>query len=52
MTSNYIWNCGTPHERVATEEEFDSIKKDLHSGFVRDRGKNSIFTQAMMRDRT
>jgi len=52
MTSNYIWDCCTPREPVATEEEFDSIKKDVHSRFVRDRGKNSIFTQVMMRCRT
>jgi hypothetical protein len=39
MTSNYIWDCGTPHERVATEKEFDRITKDIHYEFVKDRGK-------------
>jgi hypothetical protein len=40
MTSNYIWDYGTPHECVATEEEFDRICKGWR--------KNSIFTQGMM----
>jgi hypothetical protein len=36
MTSNYIWDYGTTHECVATEEEFDRIMKDIHYEFVRD----------------
>jgi len=39
MTSNYIWNCGTPHECVATEEKFDRITKGNHFEFVKDGGK-------------
>jgi len=39
ITSNYTWDCGTPHERVATEEEFDRITKDIHYEFVKDGGK-------------
>ena len=39
MTSDYIWDYGTPHERVATEEEFDRITKDVHYEFVKDGGK-------------
>jgi hypothetical protein len=35
MTSNYIWDYGTPRERVATEEEFDRIT-DIHHEFVKD----------------
>jgi hypothetical protein len=36
MTSEYVWDYGTPHERVATEEEFDRITKDIHYEFVKD----------------
>jgi len=36
MTSNYIWDCGTPRERVATEEGFDRITKDIHYEFIKD----------------
>jgi len=36
MTSNYIWDYGTPRERVATEEEFDRIMEDIHYEFVKD----------------
>jgi hypothetical protein len=36
MTSNYVWEYGTQHERVATEEEFDKITKDIHYEFVKD----------------
>ena len=36
MTSNYIWDYGTPRERVAIEEEFDRITKDIHYEFVKD----------------
>jgi hypothetical protein len=39
MTSNYIWDYGTPHERVAMEEECDRITKDIHYEFVKDGGK-------------
>jgi hypothetical protein len=39
MTSDYIWDCGTPHERVATEEKFDRISKVIHYKFVKDGGK-------------
>ncbi|PNF26302.1 hypothetical protein B7P43_G02664, partial [Cryptotermes secundus] len=39
MTSNYIWDYGTSHERAATEEEFDRITKDIHYEFVKDGGK-------------
>lgn len=39
MTSNYIWDYGTPHESVTTEEEFDRITKDIHYEFVKDGGK-------------
>jgi hypothetical protein len=39
MTSNYIWDYGTPHERVATEEELDRITKDIHYEFVKEGGK-------------
>jgi len=30
MSGNYIWECGTPHERVETEEEVDRIMKDIN----------------------
>jgi hypothetical protein len=36
MTSSYIWDYGTQHERLATEEEFDKITKDIHYEFVKD----------------
>jgi len=39
ITSNHIWGCGTPHERVETEEEFDRIMKSIHYVFVKDGGK-------------
>jgi hypothetical protein len=39
MTSDYIWDCGTPHERVAIEELFDRLMKDIHYEFVKDGGK-------------
>jgi hypothetical protein len=39
MTSNYIWDYGTPRELVATEEEFDRVTKDIHLEFVKDGGK-------------
>jgi hypothetical protein len=38
MTSNYIWDCSTPHEHVATEE-FDRITKDIHYELVKYEGK-------------
>jgi hypothetical protein len=38
MTSDYIWDSGTPHERVATEEEFDKIIEILYE-IVWDGGK-------------
>jgi len=44
LTGNYIWDNGTPHECVETEEEFDGITKGIHYEFVKDRGKNSVFT--------
>jgi len=37
-TSKYIWDCGTPHERVATVGEFDRIM-DIHYEFIKDGGK-------------
>jgi len=39
MKGNYIWDCGKPHERVATEEEFNRIMKDIHYEFVKNGGK-------------
>ena len=39
MTSNCVWYCSTPHECVATEEEFDRKTKDIHYEFVKDGGK-------------
>ncbi|KAJ9580414.1 hypothetical protein L9F63_003938 [Diploptera punctata] len=39
MTSDYLWDYGTPKERIATEEEFDRINKDIHYEFVKDDGK-------------
>ena len=39
MTGNYIWYCGTPHERVQTEEEFDRIMNVIHYVFVKEWGK-------------
>jgi hypothetical protein len=39
MTGNYIWDCGTPHESVETEEEVDRIMKGVHYEFVKDGGK-------------
>jgi hypothetical protein len=39
MTSDYIWDCGTPRERVATEEEFDRISKGIHYEFIKGGGK-------------
>jgi len=41
MTSDYIWDYGTPHERVATEERFDR-KTDIHYEFERMEEKFSI----------
>ena len=35
ITSDYIWDYGTPHESVAMEEEFDRIMKDIHYEFVK-----------------
>jgi len=32
------WDCGTPHECVATEEDFDRIM-EIHYEFVREGGK-------------
>ena len=52
MTSNYIWDCGTPHEHVTMEEEFAKITKDIHYKFVKDGGKHSIFTPCMIQHRT
>jgi hypothetical protein len=39
MTSDYIWDCGTAHECVSNEEEFDRIMKDIYYEFVKDGGK-------------
>jgi len=39
MTSKYIWDCGTPHECVDSEVEFDRIMKDIHFKFGKDGGK-------------
>jgi hypothetical protein len=39
MTSNYIWDYGTSHEHVVTEEEFDRVTKDIQLEFVKDGGK-------------
>jgi hypothetical protein len=38
MRSDFIWDCSTPHERVATEEKFDSIN-EIHYEIVNDGGK-------------
>jgi hypothetical protein len=35
MTTIYIWDYGTPHERETTEEEFDKIKNDINYEFVK-----------------
>ena len=34
MTGNCMWDCGTPHERAETEEEFDRVMKGIHYEFV------------------
>jgi len=39
ITSDYIWDYSTPHERAATEMEFDRIVKDIHYEFVKAGGK-------------
>ena len=39
MTGNYMWDCGTPHERVETEEGFDRVMKDIHYEFIKNGGK-------------
>ncbi|XP_066991332.2 alpha-ketoglutarate-dependent taurine dioxygenase [Anabrus simplex] len=39
MTSDYIWDRGTPEERVATEKEFNAITEEIHNEFVKDNGK-------------
>jgi hypothetical protein len=39
MTSDYIWDCGIPHGRVAMEGEFDRIMKDIHYELLKDAGK-------------
>jgi hypothetical protein len=39
MTSDYIWDYGTAHECVATEEEFDRSPLSIHYDFVKDGGK-------------
>jgi len=38
MASNCIWYCGTPHERVASQKDFDR-KMDIRYQFVKDGGK-------------
>jgi len=38
-TSDYIWDCGTPHEGVVNEEDYGRITKDIHYEFVMDEGK-------------
>jgi hypothetical protein len=40
MTSDFIWDYGTPYERVAMVEEFDKICKEWR--------KNSVFEQDKM----
>jgi len=39
MRSDFICDYGTPHELVATEEEFDRITKGIRYEFVKDGGK-------------
>ncbi|XP_069705019.1 alpha-ketoglutarate-dependent taurine dioxygenase-like isoform X2 [Periplaneta americana] len=39
MTCNYIWDYGTPQERMTTEDEFERITRDIHHEFVKDGGK-------------
>lgn len=39
MTYSYIWDHGTPDERMATDEEFERITRDIHHEFVKDSGK-------------
>jgi len=38
MTSDYIWDYSTPHECVATDEDFDRMM-DVSCEFVKDGGK-------------
>jgi len=38
MSSDFIWDYGTPYERAAAEEEFDRIMKNNHYEFVKDGG--------------
>jgi hypothetical protein len=38
MTGNCIWDCGTPHECVGTEGDFDRKMKDIHNVFVNNAG--------------
>jgi hypothetical protein len=38
LTNNYIWDCGTPHECVATEEEFDRMT-EIQYELLKDAGK-------------
>jgi DNA repair photolyase len=45
MTGNYIFDCGTSHESVATEEEFDRITEDIHMNLKRMEDKFSIHTR-------
>jgi len=39
MTSDYICDYGTRHERVAIKEEFDRKTKLIHYQFLKDGGK-------------
>ena len=39
MTSEFIWDCGTPHEGVVNEEDYDRITKEIHYEIVKNGGK-------------
>ncbi|KAK7788569.1 hypothetical protein R5R35_000157 [Gryllus longicercus] len=39
MTTDFIWDKGTPHERNASHEEFEEIIREIHHEFVKDGGK-------------
>ncbi|GLH16469.1 Uncharacterized protein GBIM_20733 [Gryllus bimaculatus] len=39
MTTDFIWDKGTPRERNASHEEFEEIIREIHYEFVKDGGK-------------
>jgi len=39
MTSDYIRDCGTPHEGLVTGEVYDRITKAIQYEIVKDGGK-------------